>query len=205
MSRTFKKHVSKSLSDLSAINTTFDRSRSLLCGSFEKLNKKGKLPQRYYGCKRRRDFPTKEGFLCVQCLPDVKWSWKLRYVMLFHDKLCYMKSKTVLGENTGSMDFNAISISDIISLKISSDCQMLQISDSETFYVKTSHGRTLFRCRDEEERDKWITALLTAKSSDIMKERENHKFNDSALKENNFTIKCLPYATTFWFTKPTPI
>lgn len=201
MSKSFKKQCSRSLSDLTSIKTTFDKRHSLLWGSVDKLNKKGRLPPRYFGCKRKSS-PIKEGFLCVQCLPDVKWTWKLRYVMLFHDKLCYMKPKAVLGEGTGSMDFNAINISNIISVKISNESQIFKISDSETFFVKTTtHGRSLFRCRDEEERDKWVTALLTAKSTDIINDRENKSCCSQPKKaeEINFTSKCLPIGPIFWF------
>lgn len=163
----------KSLSDLSSssLGTHSDHTHRSDCfyGSFGKARGR-KLPQRYYGCKRK-DYPTKEGFLCVQSLSDVNRTWKLRYVMLFHDKLCYMKPlKAALDRSSGSMDLNVIHISDILSMKISSHCKLLNIADSDTFYVKTEHARTLFRCKNEEERDKWMTALLTAKSADIMKE-----------------------------------
>ena len=163
----------KSLSDLSnstlRIHSDHTHRGDGLYGTLGK-SKGRKLPQRYYGYKRK-DYPTTEGFLCVQCLSDVTRTWKLRYVMLFHEKLCYMKPpKAALGGSSGSMDFKTIHISDIVSVKINSHLQLLHTSDSDTFYVKTRQAKTLFRCRNGEERDKWMTALLTAKSADIMKE-----------------------------------
>ena len=184
---------SKSLTNLTeledSLKSNFDRGDRLY-NSFGKVNKEGKPPQSYYDCKRK-DYPVKEGFLCVQCLSDMKRTWKLRYVMLFHDKLCYMKPPK---GSSCSMDFNDIHISDIMSVKINSGFQLLHTSDSDTFHVKTRQVKTLFRCRSGEERDKWMTALLTAKSADIMRERDSWCED---MDETDFTGICFNLGSAF--------
>ena len=130
-----------------------------------------KLPHRYYGLKRKEG-PIKEGFLWVQSASPFNKTWKLRYVLLFDEKLCYMKPKQATDKISGAMDYTVIKFIDIVSVKINNDYKDEEhpVSDSDVFSVKTSHQKLLFRCRDQEERDQWMVSLLTAKSSSIIKE-----------------------------------
>ena len=126
------------------------------------------LPRHHYACRRRENDPIIEGVLWIQSSSHVKRTWKLRYVKLFDEKLCFMKETH--GEISKAKEWKAIKISDIVSVKISSESQLQQVIDSEIFYIKTSRCKMLFRCRNQDERDNWITALLTAKSVSLIKE-----------------------------------
>ena len=122
-----------------------------------------------------QDVKMKDGFLWMQSSPHINKTWKLRYLMLLEEKLCYLKEnrdKLSLDASFES-DWKVINISEINSLKVSSDGVTPQISDSETdiFCVKTQHCKYLFKCRHQNERNDWVTAILTAKSSSLMKER----------------------------------
>ena len=123
---------------------------------------------------RRKDSATsvkiKDGFLWIQSSLHMKRNWKVRYVMLLEEKLCYLKE--LRDKNPQAAEWKVIKIADIVSVKISGDGQTHHISDSDTFCVKTSRSKTLFRCNNQDERDKWMTALLTAKSSSMLKERK---------------------------------
>lgn len=134
--------------------------------SFGKGNER-QLPRRQYALKRKETDPIKDGVLWIQSSSHVKRNWKLRYVMLFDEKLCYMKETR--RETSTNKEWKTIKISDIVSVKISGE-NPHQVFDCDIFSVKTSRSKTLFRCRDQVERDNWITALLIAKSFNLVGE-----------------------------------
>lgn len=136
--------------------------------SFGKGNER-KLPRRHFACKRKEADPIKDGVLWIQSSSHVIRNWKLRYVMLFDEKLCYMKETQ--GDSSRKKEWKTIKISDIVSVKISSESPS-QALDSDIFCVKTSRSKILFRCQDQDERDNWITALLTAKSVHLLGENK---------------------------------
>lgn len=122
---------------------------------------------------------VKDGFLWMQSnsSPHINKTWKLRYLMLLEEKLCYLKEDRdkLSIDASHESDWKVINISEINSLKVSSDGITPQInsSDSETdiFCVKTAHCKYLFKCRNQDERNDWVTAILTAKSSSLLNER----------------------------------
>ena len=164
-----KRLLSRSLTFITAeaknqVNTEFQRGQRL----YKSFGKGKEAIQRVPLCRRKADSPfvkIKDGFLWIQNSAHMKRNWKLRYVMLLEEKLCYMKE--LRDKNPQSAEWKVIKIADIVSVKISSE----HISDSDTFCVKTSHSKILFRCSNPDDRDKWMTALLTAKSFSIMNER----------------------------------
>lgn len=159
--------------------------------SFGKTRER-KLPHRYYGC-RRKEGPVKEGFLWVQQSPGhFNKSWKLRYALLFSEKLCYMKPKQASDDISGSLDYTVIKFSDIVSVKVNNELH--EVSESETFVIKTTNNKTLFRCRNQEDRDEWMVSLLTAKSSSMIKEAiaKKESWEREKEKERKFAVKCWP-------------
>lgn len=138
-------------------------------------SKERKLPHRYYGC-RRKDGPIKEGFLWVQSSPGhFNRTWKLRYVLLLSEKLCYMKPKQATDEISGALDYTVIKFSEIVSVKANIEQEPHEVFESEVFSIKTSNNKLLFRARNEEERDEWMVSLLTAKSSSMIREAISKK------------------------------
>ena len=101
---------------------------------------------------------TYEGDLWLREMSRLKKpSWRKRRCVLLEDKLhCYETKKGVL-----TYSGLILRISEIVTLSIEeSDC--IKICDID--------GRTrLFRCNSEDERNEWMTALLSAKAINLVK------------------------------------
>lgn len=164
-----KRLLSRSLTFIAAeaknqVNTEFQRGQRL----YKSFGKGKDTTHQRAQFGKRKESPVvkiKDGFLWIQSFTPMKRNWKLRYVMLLEEKLCYLKE--LRDKSPKPAEWKVIKIADIVSVKISSE----HISDSDTFCVKTSHSKILFRCNNPDDRDKWMTALLTAKSSSMLSER----------------------------------
>lgn len=107
-------------------------------------------------------------FMMIQTSFVLNRSWNLRQVTLYEDQLCYPKE---IVSDKSQTEYKKIKISDIVSVKLPNEKHSNQKDNSNTFYVKTSHSKVLFRCKNQEVRDEWMTAILMAKSSLILKEK----------------------------------
>ena len=129
-------------------------------------------------CRRKASPVVKlrDGFLWMQSSPHINKSWKLRYIMLLEEKLCYLKEKRdkMNLQVSQAAEWKMIKISDIVSLKVSTDGATHHDPvqpETDIFHIKTPHSKYLFKCRNQDERDNWMAAILTAKSSSLVKER----------------------------------
>lgn len=185
MQRTYSNKLSavdllkRSLSFIS-INTTghqelneFENRRRLYT-SFGKS--KSQVRPRPYYCPRSKELAIKDGFVWTQILPHLKKEWQLRYLLLFNEKLCYLKEP--VRRSSKEMEWREIGIADIVSMKIPSDNQVHMTGDSDesnTLYLKvntkTSPTKILLRFKSRQERDDWMTAFLTAKSWSLLNDR----------------------------------
>lgn len=144
--------------------------------SCKKRNEPVIWPRGQFSCRRPAGsaLRIKEGFMWMHSSSQINKSWKLRYIVLLEEKLCYLKEQTgtLSFQTCYESDFKVIEISEIISLKVNSDgVTQSTDSESEVFYVKTSNSKYSFKCRNQDERNSWVTAILAAKSSTMMKER----------------------------------
>lgn len=142
---------------------------------------------REFGCnkgqllRRRKESQTvvklKEDFMWMQSAPNLTTKpWKLRYIMLLEEQLCYLKEKRdkLNFQVSKAAEWKSIHISDIASLSLGSGVTAQTKSEQEltnTFYLKTTHSKYVFRCRNQDERDNWMAAILTAISSSLLKQR----------------------------------
>lgn len=146
-----------------------------LFASFRK-SKSHARPERYC-CPRNYEDPSiKDGFVWTQIIPHVKKDWQLRYLMLFHEKLCYLKE--TVRHTSKEMQWREIEVKSIVSVKIPSENQIHFVSDtdeSSMLYIKintkSSPTKILFRFKSQQERDEWMTAFLTAKSWSMLNDR----------------------------------
>ena len=152
------------------VSSELHNSRSRLYTSF------GKSPdqdgQRRRNSNKRNESVLKNSFLMIQTSSIVNRSWKLRRVTLLEDQLCYPKE---IVNDDSRTEWKSIRISEIISVKIPNDSYLLQSKNTNTFYVKTSQSKILFRCKSQEARDEWMTAILMAKSSLMVKDNSRGK------------------------------
>lgn len=108
----------------------------------------------------------KEGYLwkTKDGLPSRMWRWKKRYLVLSEDSICFLKDKGKSGKAP-----KIVRILDVVSLMIE-DFGIRR----KTFGIRLKAGNDrdsfLLRCRSEDERNDWITAVLTAKSASLLNE-----------------------------------
>ncbi|XP_031550463.1 uncharacterized protein LOC116287898 [Actinia tenebrosa] len=106
----------------------------------------------------------KEGYLwkMKDGLPSRMWRWKKRYLVLSEDSICFLKEKGKAGKTP-----KIVRILDVVSLMIE-DFGIRR----KTFGIRLKAGNDrdsfLLRCRSEDERNDWVTAVLTAKSASLL-------------------------------------
>ena len=137
---------------------------------------KSQLRPRPYYCPRSKELAIKDGFVWTQILPHLKKEWQLRYLLLFNEKLCYLKEP--VRRSSREMEWREVGITDIVSVKIPGDHQTHMTGDldqSNMLYLKvnskTSPTKILLRFKSRQERDEWMTAFLTAKSWSLLNDR----------------------------------
>lgn len=147
------------------VSSDFQNGRCRIYTSF------GKSPdlerrRRKNKCKVNEDILL-NSFLMIQTSSVINRKWKLRRVTLYEEELCYPKE--IVGDKSQT-EWKSMKISDIVSVKIPKAKHSDEDDNSNAFYVKTSHSKTLFRCKNQDARDEWMTAILMAKSSLMLKE-----------------------------------
>lgn len=105
----------------------------------------------------------KEGYLW-QLRDGFGFRWKKNYLVLSEEGMMFMKKK---GNKT--KPYKIVHILDVVSLMLE---DFTGIRRTKTFgmrlQAKAETRSLLLRCRTEDERNEWITAVLTAKSASII-------------------------------------
>lgn len=89
--------------------------------------------------------------------------WKKRYLVLSEEGILFLKKK-------GNIEspFKIVRIFDVVSLMLEDFTGIRTKAFGIRLQAKAERETLLLRCRSEDERNDWITAVLTAKSASLV-------------------------------------
>lgn len=128
-------------------------------------------PQEGRGKKNRESVAVnlivKEGFLCKK--GGVIKSWSRRYFVLNHQSLCYFKRELNAAEDTGLQPMGRVFLSDVVHIETDS----VEKKKLFVFALHTKKRAVLLQASNNEDKEKWISAVRQAMDTDNKAERED--------------------------------
>ena len=155
--------------------------------SFTTKSKARRIPPNqlnwHYGV-RRKELQLRAGLVWIQVSSQLKKRWKMQYAVLYAERLCYTRQSEKLEDESDreccmyKIRGKQIRVADIVSLKVLFDKHLKMSNSANTrnniclkYETNGKQSELLLRFQSHEEMNEWMTALLIAKSSSLVKER----------------------------------
>ena len=110
---------------------------------------------------------VKEGFLCKK--GGVIKSWSRRYFILNRQCLCYFKRELSLTEDADLQPMGRVFLSDVVNIETDG----VEKKKSFVFALHTKKRAVLLQASNDEDKEKWISAIRQALETDSKAERED--------------------------------